>query len=279
MNQHFPVKLLQVGRNKDVFKRIIWISLTLNLVAFVFVAKRIYWSCFRRVVETKQQVAPMKYWANRDELFAKLPTDSNDIIFLGNSLTQYFELAELFQNPHVKNRGIAGDKTDGVLDRLGAITKGNPSKVFIEIGVNDLGHKIPTDSILKNYCAVLDTLKRRCPKTNIYIQSVLPVADSSNVLNADYCSAGTNKSIEAINQRLKVIASDKNVTYIDIHSHFQESGHLKPAYTFDGVHLTGDGYLLWTKLLLPYVNSEDAKDKMGNRSANQQKTDLRVVKE
>ena len=39
---------------------------------------------------------------------------------------------------NVRNRGISGDVTDGVLLRLGELIKYKPTSIFIMIGINDL---------------------------------------------------------------------------------------------------------------------------------------------
>ena len=67
------------------------------------------------------------FFDQRATLFEVLPTSKKDIIFLGNSITNGGEWAELLGNPHVKNRGISGDRADTMLDRLHVITKGKPA--------------------------------------------------------------------------------------------------------------------------------------------------------
>ena len=91
------------------------------------------------------------YLYDRDELFETLPIDDNSIVFLGNSLINNFELAELFQNLKIKNRGISGDKIDGVINRLDPIIRLKPNKIFIEIGINDLGYRSNKDVVLTKY--------------------------------------------------------------------------------------------------------------------------------
>ena len=59
-------------------------------------------------------------------------------LFLGDSLTEYGNWRELFPGLDIKNRGIAGDTTDGVLHRLDGITALSPDKIFLMIGINDL---------------------------------------------------------------------------------------------------------------------------------------------
>ena len=81
-------------------------------------------------------------------MFEELPVTSSDIIFLGNSITNGAEWAELFKNKHVKNRGISGDICMGVYDRLDAILKGKPAKIFLLIGINDVSRGTPADTIV-----------------------------------------------------------------------------------------------------------------------------------
>ena len=77
-------------------------------------------------------------YEHRKNLFQQLPNTSGEIIFLGDSMTEYGEWVEFFGNPNIKNRGIAGDMTDGILDRLDEVTASSPSQLFLMIGVNDL---------------------------------------------------------------------------------------------------------------------------------------------
>ena len=62
--------------------------------------------------------AQSEYNFQRRSLFEKLPVTSKDIVFLGNSITDGGEWNELLANPRVKNRGISGDRSSWMLDRL-----------------------------------------------------------------------------------------------------------------------------------------------------------------
>ena len=87
------------------------------------------------------------YWHQKQTLFESLATSPEDIVMLGNSITDGGEWAEILDNVHVKNRGISGDTTDGVLQRLSSITDGKPSKLFLLIGINDFAQGVSGDSI------------------------------------------------------------------------------------------------------------------------------------
>jgi len=128
-----------------------------------------------------QSVSP--YWKHRVTLFEVLPNNPNEIIFLGNSITDGCEWSELFGNPSIINRGISGDRTDGVLQRLSEVTESKPSKVFIMIGVNDISGGIELNKITLNYRDIIEKIKSDSPDTKIYIQSVLPTLNHPFVKN------------------------------------------------------------------------------------------------
>jgi len=61
-----------------------------------------------------------------------------DIVFIGDSLTDSAEWEDLFPSSNIANRGIGGDRTNGVLKRMNSIYSTNASKAFIMLGINDL---------------------------------------------------------------------------------------------------------------------------------------------
>lgn len=195
------------------------------------------------------------FYDQRATLFEELPVSSKDIIFLGNSITNGGEWAELLNNKHVKNRGISGDICMGVYDRLNPILKGKPAKIFLLIGINDVSRGTPTDTIVKRIALIAQKIKQDSPKTKLYLQSILPVTDH-------YKNFGGHTSrwqmIPEINKGLKALADEENLTYIDLYSHFVDTktGKMNINYTNDGLHLLGKGYLKWIKIVKPYVNSK-----------------------
>ena len=196
-----------------------------------------------------------QFYYQRSTLFEKLPIDSDDIVFLGNSITNGCEWGELFQDIRIKNRGISGDITTGVYDRLDPILKGRPAKLFLLIGINDLAKGIPADTIAQNIRKILQKIRRDSPATKLYLQSVLPVNDCYGKFK-DHTSKG--KAAEDLNASLRLIAEENQATYIDLWSHFVDpvSGKMNPVYTNDGLHLLGKGYLLWREIILPYLQEK-----------------------
>lgn len=199
----------------------------------------------------KKPVNPDVYYARRVTLFDLLPVYSSDIIMLGNSLTDGAEWNELFDNCHVKNRGIVGDIIPGFFERLEPILKGQPRKIFIMGGVNDISHGVSADSIVSAMTQVVTTIQARCPKTEIYVQSMLPFNNDVRLWKLlkgrEQVVVDGNKGLESMCQRL-------GVTFINLYPLFVgENGKMKPEYTNDGLHLMGGAYLIWRDALLPYI--------------------------
>ena len=119
--------------------------------------------------------AQSEYNLRRRTLFEVLPVLSSDIVFLGNSITDGCEWAELFNNRHIKNRGISGDRSGWLLERLDPIIEGHPKKLFLMIGINDLISGASPDEVLANIGRLIDRFQAESRWTKIYVQSILPV--------------------------------------------------------------------------------------------------------
>ena len=187
------------------------------------------------------------YYYHKKEHFELLPDTPNEIIFLGNSITDNAEWAELFSDPNIKNRGIGGDDTDGILGRLSEVTSSKPDKIFIMIGTNDLAYGKKVDDIIGNYTKIIAQIKDDSPTTKLYVQSVLPVEDALHYTRP-------NAEIININDQLIEICKAEGITYIDLHSVFSdENGKLNKEYSIDGLHLNGEGYEVWKKQIVEYL--------------------------
>lgn len=200
----------------------------------------------------KKPVNTDVYYARRATLFDLLPVYSSDIIMLGNSLTDGAEWNELFDNCHVKNRGIVGDIIPGFFERLEPILKGQPRKIFIMGGVNDVSHGVSADSIVSAMRQVVTTIQSRCPNTKIYVQSMLPF---NNDVRLWKLLKGREQVIVDGNTGLERMCKELGVKFINLYPLFVgEGGKLKPEYTNDGLHLMGPAYLIWRDALRPYID-------------------------
>ncbi|GGK62567.1 GDSL-type esterase/lipase family protein [Rufibacter glacialis] len=179
--------------------------------------------------------------------FQSYPNSSKDIIFLGNSLTANTDWAELLGMPQAKNRGISGDITFGVLERLHEVIEGKPAKVFILIGINDISRNVPDQVILANYQKMISRIKAGSPKTKIYFQTLLPTNESFGKFKNHYHK---EEHILWVNNALKDLAKKEKIEVVDLYPHFlDQNKKLVSEYTHDGLHLTVAGYQKWVEVL------------------------------
>lgn len=196
-----------------------------------------------QTVKWDSTVRPGMY-AGKVGQFKMFKHTTKDFIFLGNSITTYTDWDELLGLTNCKNRGIPGDITFGVLDRLNEVIDGKPAKVFILVGINDITRNIPDSVILNNYKRMITRLKKGTPKTKIYFQSIMPVNDMYAPMR------GKADHIKVVDAQLKVLAAKEKITFIDLYPHFLNAdGVMDPKLTFDGIHITDAGYRIWAKVL------------------------------
>ncbi len=188
------------------------------------------------------------YYLQKVTQFKLMPKSNGSIIFLGDSITDIGEWSELFGNKAIKNRGISTDNTFGVLARLNEIMALKPTKVFLMIGINDLAKKIPDAIILKNIQRIANQIKQFSPNTKLIIQSILPT--NNNFMEfAGY--QNKDEHIVWLNNQLSIFCTNHRLIFVDLYSLFKdENGKLHKRYTYDGLHLNGEGYQLWKTTLI-----------------------------
>ena len=193
-----------------------------------------------------------KYWEQRVSLFDHLPVTENDIIFLGNSITDGGNFEELFKREDVKNRGIRSDIIPGVQKRLEQVVKGHPKKIFLLIGINDVSHGHSVDKLAERYETLVNEIRHRSPETQLYLQSIMPINNDYGVYRN---LKGKENTIVEFNKRIKEIAEKNDLKYIDLWPFLADkNGKLNKKYTNDGLHLTGPGYRAWTNGIRSYLD-------------------------
>lgn len=204
------------------------------------------------ITSTPSPVKFSAYYLDRKSLFEVLPHSQNEIIFLGDSITNKCEWSELLDNPNIKNRGISGDNLYGVLNRLPQVTNLHPKKIFVMIGINDIIANEKLERIIYKYRLMLLNIKQSTPETKVYIQSVLPV-------NNNFKWLVNNNDVITLNQELKLLADKFKYEYVDLYSALSTDNQLGERYTNDGLHLNGDGYLVWKQAISKYMDYVDGQ--------------------
>lgn len=167
--------------------------------------------------------------------------DKYKTVMIGDSITDGGLWNELLNNDLIQNRGIAGDTTDGVLDRLNSVNK-NLKQAFIMIGINDFFQEKSVDYVFSNYLKIIENLQQKGIK--VYIQSTLFVGEGK--------PAKYNEKVEALNEKLKNYAKENNLIFIDLNKQLAPNKTLKNEFSYDELHLNGKAYKIWTETIKKY---------------------------
>lgn len=179
------------------------------------------------------------------------------IVFLGDSITDLYPLDDYYADlsKATYNRGIAGDTTQGVIDRLQtSVYDIAPSKVVLLIGINDINTFKSNDYIINNCETILSSLKSHLPDTMVYPLSITPqnktIEQYASWINVEKANA----TAQELNIEIEKLANKYSYTYLDLYSQLVDSNNfLIENYSDDGIHLNSSGFTVWTNLVKPYL--------------------------
>lgn len=214
-------------------KTLLYISLGLNVVmlaGLILIGSRLF-------TEKPPAVKEFQRWTE------DIPVpDSITIAMLGNSLTAYADWDKLLGRSDVQNFGIA-DFSMKQLSWLLAdwVIKSKPALCFINGGHEDIMLGIPVDRIADDYSMILDSLQHN---------GIKPVVQSTLLRweNPEF-----NNQAVKLNQLLKAICFEKEISYINLNTVLSDNSGLNPQLTTDGMHLNNKGYELWAIMLKDYL--------------------------
>ena len=174
-----------------------------------------------------------------------------DIIFIGDSIVEYYPLQELFGTEKtIVNRGIRGYQTRLLLENLDAHLYGDAvDQIVLLIGTNDIGKDIPMNEALDNLERVIQSIAREYPLSQIKLLSILPVNEGEKYKQTVYIR--TNEKIREWNQAYEALTSAyMQVDFVPVYDSLIDSEvQLKKDYTTDGLHLSVAGYQVLSEAL------------------------------
>ena len=183
----------------------------------------------------------------------KLKSEYTNYLFLGDSITDYYNLDTYYGGLPVVNSGIEGNTTEDILnDMKNRVYNYNPSKVFLLIGTNDLIHDMEVEEIVSNIEKIISEINNNEPQAEIYVESIYPVNDN---LNEDMVNVRNNEDIMEINEKIKAYCEANDCTYINIYDILlDDDGNFNEKYTDDGLHPNSRGYEVITEELKKYLD-------------------------
>ena len=172
------------------------------------------------------------------------------IVFTGSSLMEMYPINKLLKehgdDTIIYNRGIGGFISDELLAVIDVCAIDlMPSKVFINIGTNDLSwSSIPISRLMDNYDKIISAIEKAVPHVKIYLMAYYPVNFEAASEEMKEClKIRTNEKINAANAEVKRLAEKHGQRYIDINRNLKDGqGRLKAEYTIEGMHINEDGY-------------------------------------
>lgn len=180
-------------------------------------------------------------------------------VLFGDSITEIFNSYELFYDfsqksgQAVYNRGISGDTSDRLLERLKSNALNiEPRNLVILIGTNDIGLGFPVEYIAENVKEILATTHELCPNTNIVLQAVYPVNKNMSLEARQMVGGRKNKDILALNKALHALAVNSGAFWLDLTDALSnKKGRLAKEYCYDGLHLNAQGFKVVAEGVIP----------------------------
>ena len=233
------------------------VAIIILLIALIIVSVLYGLECTKKNTDNESEV--QNYYDMKCSAFEleNYNFSKGQIVFIGDSITDGYPLDNFYGDLALRtyNRGISGDVTSGVYRRLKlSLFDLAPTKIVLMIGINDINLGLTNDEIMINYTSIIDDIKTNLPSADVTCLSVLPMNSIVEQYGVDLAKA--TAQIKDLNGRIKTFVEGKGYRYIDLFTHFaDENDHLITTYSNDGLHPNNAGYVVWTNVLKPVLNS------------------------
>lgn len=183
-------------------------------------------------------------------------TPKGQVVFAGDSIIELYNLDKHFKGKGYINRGISGDRSDGLLARLQTnVIDIAPSTLFVMIGINDMGYDVSLGDYINNYNAILDKTIAALPDTKIYVFNLFPLKYDASLTSVIGVHSRTHELVKKWNTIITEIANSRFVETINLYDALSDqNGRLHQKYTREGLHISEAGYTKISSMLTPYLN-------------------------
>jgi lysophospholipase L1-like esterase len=194
------------------------------------------------------------------EANSKLPpahADKPRVVFLGDSITDFWRLNEYFPERDFVNRGISGQTTGQMLGRMKAdVLDLKPAAVLVLAGTNDIARGIAIGTIENNLAMIADLAQAHHIKP--LVASVLPVSDYHKSENPAWRRTRERppETIRALNDWIRKFCRERGYTFVDYFPVLvDQAGLLQSDLANDGLHPDGSGYRVMAPVALAAIDS------------------------
>ncbi|WP_141502979.1 SGNH/GDSL hydrolase family protein [Paenibacillus luteus] len=180
------------------------------------------------------------------------------VVFIGDSITEGFPIHELLKSDKpMYNRGIAGDQTRDLQEKLqNVVLDLKPEKVFLLIGTNDPMDTDTPNEIVRRIEEICKSILSSLSEVKLYVLSVYPINPNEEVnkTTLQVMGARTNEIIQTINAGIRDMTANLKITFIDVYPLLLDAnGELNATYTYDGLHLNAEGYMVVKEVIQNYL--------------------------
>jgi lysophospholipase L1-like esterase len=181
---------------------------------------------------------------------APLAAGESRVVFLGDSITDYWKLPDYFPGKPYINRGIDGQTTPEMLVRFRQdVLALHPKALVVLAGTNDIAGvtgRTLNEDIEANYASMAELA--RAHRIQVVFASILPVHNYTHEAEESFALRPRDR-ILALNKWLKDYCAKNRFVYLDYFGALvDERGMLKRALADDGLHPTDTGYRIMASL-------------------------------
>jgi lysophospholipase L1-like esterase len=182
-----------------------------------------------------------------EEIDRRTPSRKGQIVFVGSSTMVDWNVAKSFPDLYIINRALWGSAladTSRHVDRL--IVPYEPRVVVLYAGDNDLDGGVTTEQVAVEFERFVKAVHARLPQTRIVYIGIKPSPQRWITIDR----------MRTANAMLRAIcARDDRVAFVDVDGPMMgwDEKPRRELYQADGLHLSDQGYQLWTILLRPFL--------------------------
>lgn len=213
---------------------------------------------FKEMMKRNQQDILMRYSVLNQNV------RKGEILFTGSSLMEQFPINELLMTNGMEkviyNRGIGGFTTNDMLQHMEEMVFGTePSRIFINIGTNDIGSPdYELEVLMENYKKIISLIQKRLPAAEINMMAYYPVNETDKLPEGEWgkmmFATRTNENIHIANDAVEKLAAKMGCRFINVNQGLtDENGKLKKEFTIEGIHMYANGYQVVLDNLKKYL--------------------------
>ncbi|MEX0819441.1 MAG: SGNH/GDSL hydrolase family protein [Pirellulaceae bacterium] len=220
--------------------------LTCTTIALI-IAAHMSWQTETALAKESRWEATIQAFEEQD---ARQTPPKNGFLFVGSSSIRLWDLKKWFPDLNAINRGFGGSEvSDSVEFAERIILKYEPRVVVVYAGDNDIAHGKTPQRVRDDFQELVSLIHAKLPQTKIVYVAVKPSIKRWALIDR---VRETNRLIT------ELTAKAERLEFVDVDKPMIGSDDLprKELFVADGLHLSDEGYAIWTSLVKPHLSGD-----------------------